>query len=102
MGTDPIRLRQHFNPDSGFASSLPVVPRSWRRTALATAVALTTILALAPAASAIPADAVGAVPPAATPAPESPDPLCEQSYADDEPRGGPPIRFGVGPRLAGE
>src|SRR5665648_469255 len=53
-------------------------------------------------AAAIPWDQGGAVPPAATPPPEVPDPLCERSYADDGPRRGPPIRFGIGPRLAGE
>ncbi|MGK2954216.1 MAG: hypothetical protein ACSLFI_00880 [Solirubrobacterales bacterium] len=30
------------------------------------------------------------------------DPLCVQDYADDRPEGGPPIHFGIGPRLAGE
>jgi len=65
-------------------------------------VALLSGLTMVPAAVAIPADDVGAVLPADTPAADSPDPLCGQSYADDEARGGPPIRFGVGPRLAGE
>ena len=50
----------------------------------------------------MPWDQQGVVPPGATPAPDGPDPYCEQSYADDVPRRGPRIRFGVGPRLAGE
>ena len=53
-------------------------------------------------AAAIPWDVAGAIPPSRTPPPVRPDPLCLQSYADDAPRGGPPLRFGVGPRLAGE
>lgn len=54
-------------------------------------------------AGAIPWDAAGAVPPADTPAPTLPDPDCLQSYADDEPSSDlQPLRFGVGPRLAGE
>ena len=60
-----------------------------------------TALTAAPA-SAMPWDQQGVVPPSATPAPELPDPYCEQSYADDDPVRGPRIRFGVGPRLAGE
>ncbi|MGK2933049.1 MAG: hypothetical protein ACSLFD_09835 [Solirubrobacterales bacterium] len=59
-------------------------------------------LVLIPAATAIPWDRGGSISPGDTPAPVSPDPLCAESYADDEPRGGPPIRFGIGPRLAGE
>jgi len=51
---------------------------------------------------AIPWDLGGAVPPEETTAPVLPDPLCQQSYADDEPVPGPRIHFGVGPRLAGE
>jgi hypothetical protein len=51
---------------------------------------------------AIPWDRGGAVPPSRTPAPERPDPNCTQSYANDRPRGGPAVRFGIGPRLAGE
>ena len=53
-------------------------------------------------AQAIPWDAGGAIPPARTPAPARPDPLCRESYANDAPRGGAPLRFGIGPRLAGE
>ena len=56
----------------------------------------------APAAWAIPWDKGGAVPPSRTPQPSLPDPACTQSYADDAPRGGPRVRFGIGPRLAGE
>lgn len=56
----------------------------------------------APAASAIPWDKGGAVPPSRTPPPSRPDPTCLESYADDPPRGGPRVRFGIGPRLAGE
>lgn len=78
------------------------MPNPGWRTAFATAAALMAWLALATSASAIPSDTGGAVAPGETPAPVSPDPLCSQSYADDEPLGGPPIRFGIGPRLAGE
>ena len=53
-------------------------------------------------AEAIPWDAPGAIPPSATPPPTLPDPECAQSYADDEVAGGPRLRFGIGPRLAGE
>ncbi len=63
---------------------------------------LVVLAILASSAGAIPVDPEGAVPPARTPAPRTPDPLCEQSYANDAPRGGPRIHFGVGPRLAGE
>lgn len=56
----------------------------------------------APAAHAIPWDRGGAVPPSRTPPPSRPDPFCRESYADDAPRGGPRVRFGIGPRLAGE
>jgi hypothetical protein len=55
-----------------------------------------------PAAWAIPWDKGGAIPPSQTPAPSRPDPTCTQSYANDAPRGGPRVRFGIGPRLAGE
>ncbi len=65
-------------------------------------VALSTGLVLTASASAIPWDTGGAIAPADTPSPETADPLCNQSYADDAPRGGPPVRFGIGPRLAGE
>jgi len=54
------------------------------------------------AAVAIPWDKGGATPPSQTPRPEKPDPPCTESYADDEPRRGAPIRFGIGPRPAGE
>ncbi len=53
-------------------------------------------------ASAIPWDQQGLIPPSKTPAPERPDPLCDQSYANDAPSGGPRLEFGIGPRLAGE
>ncbi len=59
-------------------------------------------LALASGAAAIPWDQPGAVPPSLTPAAESPDPHCDESYANDRPAGGPRIEFGIGPRLAGE
>jgi hypothetical protein len=53
--------------------------------------------------AAIPWDVGGAIPPANTPKPDRPDPECRQSYANDAPRpGAPPMRFGIGPRLAGE
>jgi len=64
--------------------------------------ALVTGLILIPGAAAIPWDIGGAIAPADIPAPESPDPLCSQSYADGQPEGGAPIHFGSGPRLAGE
>jgi hypothetical protein len=51
---------------------------------------------------AVPWDKSGGVPPRLTPAPRAPDPHCAESYADDRPRRGPRIRFGVGPRPAGE
>jgi hypothetical protein len=73
-----------------------------RRAAFAGAAALFAAPALAAGASAIPWDAPGAIPPEQTPAADSPDPYCEQSYADDAPSRGPRIRFGIGPRLAGE
>jgi hypothetical protein len=61
-----------------------------------------TMLALPALARAIPWDVGGGTPPSATPAPELPDPLCGQSYANDLPVPGPRIHFGIGPRLAGE
>lgn len=65
--------------------------------------ALLLLLAVAVSpASAILWDVGGRVPPSETPAPELPDPLCLQSYANDAAEGGPRIRFGIGPRLAGE
>jgi hypothetical protein len=65
--------------------------------ATALAVGLTASPALA-----IPWDKEGAVPPSQTPGAARPDPTCTQSYANDRPRGGPRVRFGIGPRLAGE
>ena len=68
-------------------------------------VALTTVavcLVLVPPAAAVPLDAAGALPPVRTPAPSLPDPDCTESYADEGPRPGPPLRFGVGPRPAGD
>jgi hypothetical protein len=60
------------------------------------------LLALgAPAAWAIPWDVGGAIPPQRTPPPVRPDPLCRESYANDPPRAGAPIRFGIGPLAAG-
>ncbi len=67
----------------------------------ASAVVVAAGLGPAPA-GAIPWDMGGAIPPSATPAPTRPDPLCLQSYADAPPRGGPRLRFGIGPDLAGE
>lgn len=62
-------------------------------------VAVGAIVLPAPAGAIV--DVGGAVRPADTPAPALPDPLCLQSYADDAPRGGPALRLGIGPRLAG-
>jgi hypothetical protein len=59
-------------------------------------------LAFAAPAHAIPWDVGGAIPARSTPAPTLPDPLCRQSYADDARRKGRRLRFGIGPRLAGE
>ena len=72
------------------------------RIACSLACGLTGSLALAGGASAIPWDQPGAVPPPQTPGAESPDPFCDESYANDRPAGGPRIEFGIGPRLAGE
>ena len=69
--------------------------------AFTAALALAALLAPAGAAAA-PWDQAGTIPPSRTPAARTPDPLCTQSYANDRPRGGRPIRFGIGPRLAGE
>ena len=70
---------------------------------LATGAATGAVLLLAAcSAQAIPWDAGGAVAPADTPRAKRPDPACAQSYANDRPRGGPRVRFGIGPRLAGE
>ena len=68
---------------------------------VAVAVAVAALAAAVPAV-AIPWDPGGAVPPGRTPPAQRPDPACDQSYADDRPRGGPRLRFGIGPRLAGE
>jgi hypothetical protein len=58
--------------------------------------------AVATAAAAIPWDRGGAISPSRTPAPSRPDPGCLESYANDRPTPGSRVRFGVGPRLAGE
>jgi hypothetical protein len=50
---------------------------------------------------AIPWDRGGAIPPSQTQEAVLPDRNCLQSYADDRPRGGPRVRFGIGPRPAG-
>jgi hypothetical protein len=60
------------------------------------------VLLMSGSASAIPWDQTGALPPSETPPADSPDPTCSQSYANDPPRKGPRLEFGVGPRLAGE
>jgi hypothetical protein len=73
-----------------------------RRQAAAAALCAIGLALTAAPAGAIPWDAAGAIPPSATPPPVRPDPLCRQSYADDRPRGGPAIRFGIGPRPSGE
>jgi hypothetical protein len=73
-----------------------------RRFALVLAATLTLLMVAAAPSGAIPWDVGGKVPPSETPAPDLPDPLCQQSYANDQPRGGPRIHFGIGPRLAGE
>jgi len=72
------------------------------RSAAALAVVSIALLASAATAFAIPWDAPGIVPPSATPPAASPDPNCDQSYADDPPERGPKMEFGIGPRLAGE
>jgi hypothetical protein len=64
--------------------------------------AFAAFLVMAGPAAAVPLDAGGARPPSRTPAPELPDPGCSESYADDAPRGGPRMRFGIGPRPAGD
>jgi hypothetical protein len=73
-----------------------------RSVSLGVPLALIAACACAAPAHAIPWDRGGAVPPAQTPAPDRPDPDCLQSYANDRPAPGPRVRFGVGPRLAGE
>jgi hypothetical protein len=61
------------------------------------------LLALSAAvARAIPWDVGGAIGPGRTPPPARPDPMCLQSYADDPPRAGPPLTFGIGPQVAGD
>jgi hypothetical protein len=66
------------------------------------AVAVLACLSDAPGAAAIPWDIGGAIPPSRTGPADRPDPLCEQSYANDPKLGGRRLRFGIGPRLAGE
>ncbi|MGI8558946.1 MAG: hypothetical protein ACR2ND_11685 [Solirubrobacteraceae bacterium] len=56
---------------------------------------------LAAPAAAISEDTIGAVAPSRTPPPSRPDPSCTQSYANDAPKRGPALRFGIGPLLAG-
>ena len=58
--------------------------------------------AIPPFAQAAPWDRAGTIPPSKTPNAVAPDPLCLQSYANDRARGGRALRFGIGPRLAGE
>lgn len=72
-----------------------------RSTAVAI-VCIAAVAACAGTAAAIPWDVGGAIPARSTPAPALPDPLCRQSYADDKRQTGPRLRFGIGPRLAGE
>ncbi len=67
-----------------------------------TAVAALLFLVTAGPAAAIPWDLAGVIPPSKTGPPRHPDPLCLQSYANDPMRGGPPLRFGIGPLPAGE
>ena len=70
-----------------------------------TAAALATVVAAgvcAAPATAVPWDRGGAIAPSQTPAPIRPDPECRESYANDRPAPGPRLRFGIGPRLAGE
>jgi hypothetical protein len=66
------------------------------------AICLVAAAVLPSSASAIPLDIGGEIPPSKTPPASKPDPNCLESYADDAPKGGPRIRFGTGPRLAGE
>lgn len=75
--------------------------QTWRL-ALCLGLVLACLGISSPNALAILWDMGGKIPPAATPPPELPDPLCQQSYADDSPVGGPRLHFGIGPRLAGE
>lgn len=78
-----------------------IVARVKLPTVTAAAAALLFLLSAAPAA-AIPWDVAGAIPPSKTGPPGRPDPLCLQSYANDPMRGGPRLRFGIGPLPAGE
>ena len=64
--------------------------------------ALSAFLLMAAPAGAVPLDAGGAMPPTRTPPPSLPDPDCSESYANESPRGGPRLRFGIGPRPAGD
>ncbi len=73
-----------------------------KRFAACLAAWLAALLVLAASATAIPWDQPGAIPPWQTPAPVTPDPNCDQSYANDRPAGGPRLELGIGPRLAGE
>src|SRR5262245_58489136 len=59
-------------------------------------------LGLAAPAAADPWDRGGAIPPSQTGDATLPDPSCTQSYANDARMKGPRLRFGIGPRLAGE
>ena len=72
-----------------------------RRTAAALATVVAAGACSAPA-TAVPWDRGGAIAPSQTPAPSRPDPECRESYANDRPAPGPRVRFGIGPRLAGE
>ncbi len=74
------------------------------RLGVAAACSVVTLFAIwfASPAAAMPWDVGGRVAPADTPAPDLPDLLCQQSYANDLPQPGPRIHFGIGPRLAGE
>jgi hypothetical protein len=80
----------------------PRAPGGAPRAASALLLGLVGLAALPASATAIRWDQEGVVPPSRTPPPHRPDPGCEQSYADDAPHRGPPIEFGIGPRLAGE
>ncbi|HRV59699.1 MAG: hypothetical protein KDB54_01305 [Solirubrobacterales bacterium] len=90
-------------PELGAAVGVEgVMIRRIARTGVVFLSATAVLLTCAGAAYAIPWDVGGKVPPSETPAPEFPDPLCQQSYADDLPEPGSRIHFGIGPRLAGE
>ena len=100
--TLPITPRSSQIGTTGYGAAMSGGSTRRRSVACALAAAVAGSLALAGAASAIPWDAPGVVPPSQTPPADSPDPYCDQSYADDRPEGGPKLEFGVGPRLAGE